>query len=277
MGLTKLGSLIQIREERNDADFNLPFYGININKEFMPSVANTDGVDRKKYKIVRKNKFVFSGMQTGRDVCIRIGLYTDDEPVLVSPAYTTFEVTSPLIIPTYLFMIFCSKEKDRLGWFLSDSSVRSNLDWDRFCGIQIDLPSIEIQKKYVDIYNSLIDNLKIFEKGSDDLSLICDGTIEKWRKESSSPIGSRLIESHEINSQSEKLPELGVSISKTLINTKAVSSDQTNQKIVRPGRFVYVTVTSRNGGACSIALDRDILCSVSSSYCTFDVTKDLYP
>lgn len=48
--------------------------GINITKQFMPSVANINGVDLSKYKIVRKGQFVFSGMQTGRDKCIRIAL-----------------------------------------------------------------------------------------------------------------------------------------------------------------------------------------------------------
>ena len=73
MGLTKykIGELIEIVDERNNLGIR-DFFGININKEFMPTVANTEGLDETKYKVVRKNRFVYSGMQTGRDECIRV-------------------------------------------------------------------------------------------------------------------------------------------------------------------------------------------------------------
>ena len=91
MGLTKyrLGDLIQIIDERNKYGIKT-FYGINIDKQFMPTVANTEGLNECNYKVVRKNRFVFSGMQTGRDKCIRISLYSKDKPIIVSPAYITF-------------------------------------------------------------------------------------------------------------------------------------------------------------------------------------------
>ena len=154
MGLTKykLGELVEIVDERNDLGIK-NFYGINKSKEFMPTVANTTNLDESKYKIVRKNRFVFSGMQTGRDKSIRLVMYAKNKPIIVSPAYTTFEIKEKAqVIPLYFFMIFLSEEKDRLGWFLSDASIRANLDWEVFCDIEINLPSIEIQKKYVAIY-----------------------------------------------------------------------------------------------------------------------------
>ena len=131
MALTKckIGQLISVVDERNSYGIT-DFYGINIKKEFMPTAANTDGLDETKYKVVRKNRFVYSGMQTGRDECIRISMYLEDSPIIVSPAYTTFEVTATdKVLPLYFFMLFLSKEKDRLGWFYSDSSIRANLDW----------------------------------------------------------------------------------------------------------------------------------------------------
>jgi len=175
-----IGSLIEIVDERNNDGAVNAFYGININKEFMPTVANTDGIDSKKYKIVKKNRFVFSGMQTGRDECIRIGLYTGVEPIIVSPAYTTFEVIRPdLILNEYFFMIFLSKEMDRYGWFLSDSSIRSNLDWDRFCEIEIELPPISIQRKYVDVYNAVMANTTLKVKIKNICPVLIRGALEK--------------------------------------------------------------------------------------------------
>ncbi|MEL3905076.1 MAG: hypothetical protein P1P63_08225, partial [Treponemataceae bacterium] len=133
-----LGELIEPCDERNKKGYNYPFYGINKDKTFMPTFADTNNVDNKKYKIVGKGDFAFSGMQTGRDVCIRIALYDKPEPIIISPAYTTFRIIDENeIIPQYLFLQFTRFEMDRYGWFLSDGSIRSNLDWDRFSDIQI--------------------------------------------------------------------------------------------------------------------------------------------
>ena len=121
----------------------------------MPTVANTDEIDLKKYKIIRPGQFIFSGMQTGRDVCIRIGLY-DGKPALISPAYTTFVITKPdVLLPEFVFMYFKRTEMDRYGWFISDSSVRSNLDWPRFLDIEIPLPSIDEQRAAVNAWRGL--------------------------------------------------------------------------------------------------------------------------
>ena len=185
MALTKykIGDLIEAVDERNSKGIR-NFYGVNINKEFMPTVADTSSLNEKNYKVVRKNRFVFSGMQTGRDECIRISLYQKDDPIIVSPAYITFEVSATdKILPEYLFMFFQSKEKDRMGWFYSDSSVRSNLDWNVFCDIEINLPPLEIQKKFADVCVALMNfrglNLKlpkicpILIKGSLDEGKMC--------------------------------------------------------------------------------------------------------
>lgn len=150
-----VGDLITYIDERNSEGLINDFYGINIQKEFMPTVASTEGIDPKKYKIVRNNRFVFSGMQTGRDRCIRIGLYKGN-PIIVSPAYTTFEIAdTSFVLPEYFFMQFLSNEMDRYGWFISDSSIRSNLDIERFEEISFELPSLDIQRKYVNIYTAI--------------------------------------------------------------------------------------------------------------------------
>jgi len=147
-------SLISPCDERNaDGKYGVDTVcGVNITKDFMPTAANIESVDLRKYKIVRKGRLVFSGMQTGRDGCIRIAVSNRDEPFLISPAYDTFEVSCDRLLPEYLHLLFLRQEMDRLGWFLSDSSVRANLDWNRFCEIEIPLPPIEVQQAIVDVY-----------------------------------------------------------------------------------------------------------------------------
>ena len=119
----------------------------------MPTAANMDSINTNKYKVVSRGVFAFSGMQTGRDICIRIALYDKEEPALISPAYTTFTLdeNEPLL-PEYLMMVFRNPEMDRLGWFYSDSSVRSNLDWNRFLDIEIPYVSPDVQRAIVNIY-----------------------------------------------------------------------------------------------------------------------------
>lgn len=126
--------------------------GINITKQFMPSVADTNGVDLSKYKVVKHGQFVFSGMQTGRDECIRIALFDKDHPVIISPAYTVFEIKDSTVLPEYVMIWFSRKESDRRGWFMSDSSIRTNLDLERFFEIEIPVPDENMQKSIVDLY-----------------------------------------------------------------------------------------------------------------------------
>lgn len=150
---THIGPFIETTDERNSANLQLEFCGLNKEKRFMPTVANTDTVDAKKYKIVRQGQLAFSGMQTGRDECIRIALHDKEEPILTSPAYTTFQIKdTQKLLPEYLLLFFKRNEMDRYGWFISDSSVRANLDWPRFLQIRIPIPSLKEQQSIIDIY-----------------------------------------------------------------------------------------------------------------------------
>lgn len=177
----KIGSLIEIVNKKNQENLDLPFYGINKDKMFMPTVADTTNLDKSKYKIMTKGYFVFSGMQTGRDMCLRIGLYNYEFDSLVSPAYTTFKISSQNILPEYFFMLFLSKEMDRYCAFLTDGSVRANLDWDVFCNIEILIPSLSIQQKYVNIYNAIIANQKEYFKSKikDICPILIKGAIDE--------------------------------------------------------------------------------------------------
>lgn len=147
--------------------------GINISKQFMPSVANTNGVDLSKYKLVFKGQFVFSGMQTGRDECIRIALFDKEEPIIISPAYSVLQLKNNDVIAEYVMMWFSRNEIDRLGCFMSDASIRTNLDMERFYEIEIPVPEMKIQKAIVDIYNSYKVRRSINEKLKSQIKNIC--------------------------------------------------------------------------------------------------------
>lgn len=179
-------SILKEVDSRNVDESITDVQGINITKQFMPSVANTNGVDISKYKIVKKGQFAFSGMQTGRDKCIRIALFDKDEPVIISPAYSVFEMKDNTVLAEYIMMWFSRKEVDRLGWFASDASIRTNLDMERFYEMEIPIPSIEIQQSIVDIYKVYLQRKAINERLKEQIKSICPilikGSLEEARK-----------------------------------------------------------------------------------------------
>ncbi len=147
--------------------------GINIFKSFMPSVASVEQDNLKTYKIVQKGQFAFSGMQTGRDLCIRIALHKDKEPIIISPAYAVLEMRNEDMLAEFFMLWFSRNEVDRYGWFVSDGSIRANLDMDRFYEMQIPIPDIKIQQSIVDIYNQYIARKEINEKLKAQIKDIC--------------------------------------------------------------------------------------------------------
>ncbi len=167
------GALLEEVDNRNTDGEISNVQGININKQFMPSVANTNGVDLRKYKIVKNGQFAYSGMQTGRDECIRIALYNGDDPIIISPAYTVMQVKGAPILPEYIMMWFSRKESDRKGWFMSDGSIRSNLDLDRFYETEIPIPDSSVQKALVDLFSVYEMRKSINDKLKNQIKSIC--------------------------------------------------------------------------------------------------------
>ena len=275
MSYKRLGDYIQLIDNRNKDLKVTNLLGINVTKNFMPSVANVSGSDLSKYKIIQKGQFAYSAMQVGRDEAIRLALYTDDEPAIISPAYLVIESKDENeLVPEYMMMWFHRPESDRYGWFISDSSVRASLDWERFCEIKIPIPDIAEQRKYVALYKGLLTNQKTYENSLEDLQLICDTFIEDLiNKEPLKRLGKYIQQSDERNTDLETDNLLGISVNKIFIPTKSNKSrlDLSKYKIVRPRQFSYVSVTSRNGGKISIAILEGEPGLVSSTYTVFEV------
>lgn len=175
----RIGNAIKVVDAINKEGYPYDVLGLNNNKVFMPTIASMDTINTNKYKVIKKGEFAFSGMQTGRDKCIRIALYDKDFPALISPAYTTFilDENEP-ILPEYFMMIFKNPEMDRLGWFYSDSSVRANLDWDRFIDIEIPLLPIELQQAIVNIYKCANEAKQIAEEADRLSREVCPALLQ---------------------------------------------------------------------------------------------------
>jgi type I restriction enzyme S subunit len=150
-----IGKLLEEIDERNRDGSISNVQGININKEFMPSVANLSETDLTKYKVIKKDQFAYSAMQTGRDECIRIALFHEEKPVIISPAYSVLKIKNEYrfkVLAEFIMLWFSRSESDRFGWFISDSSIRASLELSRF--YEIPLPSFPQQQAVVKFYNA---------------------------------------------------------------------------------------------------------------------------
>jgi len=276
MSYKRIGNYIQIVNNRNKDLITTNLKGVNIFKNFMPSVANTSGLDLSKYKLITKGQFATNLMHVNRDEVLPVALYQSDEPAIVSPAYITFEVKDENeLLPEYLMMEFQRPEFDRRAWTYCDSSVRGGLDWERLCDIEIPIPHIDEQRKFVALYNGLMTNQKVYQNSLDDLQLICDTYIENLIKtEKPKTLGDYIEQSDERNNDLQVTLLQGVSTNKVLIETKANTNGLSfnNYKVVRTGEFVYVADTSRRGDKIALAMNSAEPCIVSAIYTVFRVT-----
>ncbi|HLU86509.1 MAG TPA: restriction endonuclease subunit S, partial [Taishania sp.] len=189
----------------------------------------------------------------------------------------TFEVIDENeLLPEFLMMEFQRPEFDRKAWTYCDSSVRGGLEWDRLCDMEIPIPDITEQRKYVALYKGLLTNQKTYENSLEDLQLICDTYIEDLiKKEPLKRLGGYIQQSDERNRDLQVSFLQGVSTSKVLIETKANTSgvNFSNYKVVRTGEFVYVADTSRRGDKIALAMNSSKPCIVSAIYTVFKVIK----
>ena len=139
--------------------------GLSMSKQFRPSTSNIVGVDLSKYKVVDRNVFAFDPMSVIRVHKVPIAINDTDIPIIVSPAYYTFEIVdTSQLSPQYLMMWFQRTEFDRYADFKSDAAVRGGYDWDELCNTPIEAPSITRQREIVSEYETLTNRIRLNEQ-----------------------------------------------------------------------------------------------------------------
>ena len=157
-------------DERNSDGTVSELIGVSIDKCFIKSVANTNGTDLSKYKIIRKNDFAVSLMQVSRDGKIPVARLEEYEEAIMSPAYPIFRVKDKnIILPEYLEMWFKRPEFDREAAFIAVGGVRGSMPWEEFAKMKLPVPSIEKQQKIVKAYKIVTDRIALKQKINDNL------------------------------------------------------------------------------------------------------------
>lgn len=277
MGLSRyrLGDLIEICEEKNDdLQYGIEdVKGISIQKIFIDTKANMEGVSLKPYYLVQPDDFVYVTVTSRNGEKITLAHNVTEKTYIVSSSYIVFKVKkTDLLLSDYLFMYFNRPEFDRYSRYNSWGSARETFDWSEMCAIEIDLPPLAIQQKYVDAYNAMIANQQCYERGLEDLKLVCDAYIEDLRRKMpSESIGKyiKLLTKSNIDSKIKYVQ--GVESSGSFMDTKANMQGVDIEKytIVNKGNFAYNPSRINIG---SIAMYREENpCIVSPMYIVFEV------
>ena len=280
----RLGDYIE-RSMINNNDLK---YGIDIIQGvtnegvFAAPKGNPLDINLKPYKIVNNGAFVYNPSR------LNLGsiAYRTEGLCIVSHLYVVFYLNDngkKKIVPEYLYMYFRRKEFYREVTFRNFGSQRPEFNFYDMSEIEIPLPDITVQQKYVDIYKAMVANQQSYERGLEDLKLTCDAYIEDLRRKlDCKRIGFYLEESDQRNNIGLTAEAVrGLSTGKEFINTKADMNGVVldNYKIVKPGQIAYVSDTSRRGEKISLAFNNTqeffLVSSISTVFSTNN--KNLLP
>lgn len=273
----RLGEYIELNMTRNSKGIygEADAVGVNIEKIILPMRGNIESKDFNKFFLVPPKSFAYNPRGSRK---LGIGLNLTQGTYIITFNDVVFRIKPNKeneLHPEFLFIFLSRKEWDRYAEYLSWGSSTEVFSWDTFCDIKIPLPSIEVQRELVDTYNGFKSLAEQNEALIPRLFAACQAYIVDCRaKYPSVPLGEYIEQSDERNSEEMYLLEdvTGISNEKSVIPTKADMKDVslTPYKIFKPNEFCYVTVTSRNGGKISLALNNTGQAKiVSSSYVVF--------
>ena len=272
----KLGKYIYQSDEKNsNLELSLEdVRGISTQKMFIDTKANMEGVPLNNYRIVRPNQFAYVPDTSRRGNKISLAFNNTSKSYLVSSISVVFYVDEKEINPEYLFMYFNRPEFDRYSRYNSFGSAREPFNWEDMCDIEIELPDIETQRKFVDVYLSMLENQKSYERGLEDLKLVCDGYIEDLRKKGPLfELSKYLTRRMEKNSDFSVQKLIGVG-KEGFIEPKQ-SKDETNGHIcylVKKNDFVFAPPQLHQGSIDYYEGDETLKCS--DAYIVFYINDE---
>ena len=277
MGLTKykLGELIELVLKTNSELRYGPddVRGMTITKEIIPTKADVTGTDLSKFLVVSPGEFIYNPRTHGKR--IGFGYNNTDDTFIISWNNIAFKVKASMkdvVLADYLFLHFKRDEWDREACFQSWGSSTEVFSWETLCDMEVDLPPLPIQQKYVDIYNAMLANQQSYERGLEDLKLICDAYIEDLRRKMPCKIIGNYVHQYNVkNSDGEITLEQGINIDKKFITPQRSNDNFYGRKIVRTGQIAYCTQLNNENVAIALRTGPD--CIVSNVYDVIELNE----
>jgi len=270
----RLGDYIE-RSTKNNKDERYGtelIVGVSNEGVFTSPKGNPEGVDLKPYKIVNDGAFVYNPSR------LDLGsiAYRTEGMCIVSHLYIVFYLNDEgkkIIDPTYLFMYFRRQEFYREVRFRNFGSQRPEFNFNDMSEIIMPLPPLPVQQKYVAIYKAMIANQQSYERGLENLKLVCDAYIDQLK--SKCPlitIGHFITQTDNRNTTNSPYHFKGLSMENYFIDSIAndVELDFTKYKIVEPNDLACVLM--KVGRDCRLTVaknDSNETYIISPAYYTF--------
>lgn len=279
MGLTNcvLGTYLELCSNKN-TDLLYGFddvRGVNNQKQFMSTKSDLNGRDLSKFQIVNPGEFVFNHRTSRNGSKFSIAYNDKNTPVICTEDYVVFKIRDDckeILDARWLYMFFNRPEFDRFVITNSWGSSTEFYNWEDVQAIELVLPSFSIQQKYVDVYNAMLANQQSYERGLDDLKLVCDAYIEDLRRKiPCEAIAPYIRECNEKNENNSIKLFQGVNVEHNFTKPKRIAEDSENGNVVRSGQFAFNKVMKAHNTKLPIALREGPDCVVSNSYQVFEV------
>lgn len=273
----RLGDYIEQCDEKNtDELFSLEYVkGISTQKYFIETKANMDGVPLKGYKIIRPGCFAYVPDTSRRGDKISLAYNETNKVILVSSISVVFKVINEKELSSeYLFMYFNRPEFDRYSRYNSFGSAREPFNWEDMCDIEIELPDLPTQEKFVKVYLSMLENQKNYERGLKDLKLVCDGYIEDLRRKMPCEKIGPYIEETSRKTDDSYLQIQGISNQRKLndSNSRVDGVDTTKYLRIDSREFGYSPIHINDGSIALNNTENSFL--LSPIYATFKVKNE---
>lgn len=273
----RIGELIELTTEINSNGIYGPddVRGMTITKQIIPTKADVTATDLHKFLVIHPKEFVFNPRTHGKH--IGFGFNDTDESFIISWNNIGFRVKKSkekVALPEYLFLHFNRSEWDREACFRSWGSSTEVFSWEALCEMKLQLPSLPVQQKYLDIYKAMVANQQSYERGLEDLKLVCDGYIEDLRRKMPcEKIGPYIRPCNERNDDNSIALFQGVNVDHVFTDPKRIAEDAENGSVVRTGQFAFNKVMKAHNTKLPIALREGPDCVVSSSYQVFEIVN----
>jgi len=176
----EIGRFIEERKEINSKNQygEKDAKGVNTNKEIQECKRIGDKLNT--YKIVYDNDIVFNAniKLTQTSEKFAVGLYHGNTPCIVTNFYTVMNCKKGLI-PEFLMLWLSKDEFARYVKFMSCSSIRDRFSFDEMKHVPMPIPSLDVQRAIVNIYNCANEAKKIAEEADRKSREVCPALIQQ--------------------------------------------------------------------------------------------------
>ena len=289
MALTKytLGDLLARNSEHND---ELQYGAENVRgvlnaKGISNTKVSVEGRDLSKFLVVRPGGFIFNHRVHDK---LGLGYNTSDEVYIFTNDYVAFyvkpEIKDTVLLPDYLYMWFLRSEFDRYMLFKTYGSATLFFNWDNMCELEITLPNVSVQQKYVDIYNAMVANQQSYENNLAETKKACDMFYDKCKQSNLTHISS-LVEVNNKKNINRKygFNELrGISDKNRFSQTTADVDENALEKylVIEKGEFAVNFMCLGNWGRFYLAYNdsnENLIVSPACSALRIKTDSDLNP